>query len=59
MMDQLMASFHALQISLSSVLMALDGIMVALIAVCMVIPGDQPEKFLGQMLELIRKYSKK
>lgn len=59
MMDQLMASIHTLQASFSSVLMALDGVTVALIAICMIIPGEQPEKFLGQVLDVIRKYSKK
>jgi hypothetical protein len=40
---------------LGSVSLVLTG----LIAICMMIPGDQPEKALQSILDLIKKFSKK
>lgn len=36
-----------------------SAVLVALIALFMVIPGDQPEKALQSVLDIIKKFSKK
>lgn len=38
---------------------ALNGLLLALIAVCALIPGEQPEKALQGLVDLISKLSKK
>lgn len=37
----------------------LNSLLVAIIAIALVIPGDQPEKFLKQVVDFISKFSKK
>lgn len=41
------------------VLGALHGLLLALIALFMLIPGEQPEKFLQGVADFVEKYSKK
>lgn len=41
------------------VLVAINGFLAAVIAICMLIPGDQPEKFLQALVDFISKFSKK
>ena len=36
-----------------------EALLVAIIAICMLIPGDQPEKALQKAVDLIKKFSKK
>ena len=40
-------------------LVLINAALTALIALFMVIPGEQPEKFLQQLVDFISKYSKK
>lgn len=44
---------------LIQLLAALPPLLSAAIAIAMVIPGDQPEKFLQQVLDFITRFSKK
>ena len=38
---------------------ALDAVIMAVIAICLFVPGDQPEAFLQQMVDFLRKLSRK
>jgi hypothetical protein len=40
-------------------LVVINGLIVAIIAVCMLIPGDQPEKTLQKIVDILSKFSKK
>lgn len=38
---------------------ALNAVLLALIALCLLIPGEQPEKFLQSVVDVLSKISKK
>jgi hypothetical protein len=38
---------------------AITALLTAVIAICQLIPGDQPEKFLQGVVDLISKFSRK
>lgn len=38
---------------------ALNAVLVAVIALCMMIPGDQPEKFLKEVVDFLSRFSAK
>jgi len=38
-------------------IIAVDGLLVALIAIFMLVPGEQPEKFMQWMLDQLKKFS--
>jgi len=38
---------------------AVVGVLTAIIGLCMLIPGDQPEKFLKGVVDVLAKFSKK
>ena len=40
-------------------LAAVDAVLIAAIAICMLIPGDQPEKALQKIVDFIGSFSKK
>lgn len=40
-------------------LAAANGVLLALISVCLLIPGEQPEKFLQSIVDFISKFSRK
>jgi hypothetical protein len=42
-----------------ALLMAISAVLSALIAVCMIIPGEQPEKALQGIVEFLAKFSRK
>jgi hypothetical protein len=37
----------------------IEGILAALLAVAMLVPGDQPDKTLEKILDFVKKYSRK
>lgn len=43
----------------AEILVAVQGLIAAIIAVCLIIPGEQPEKFLQSILDFLSKLSKK
>jgi hypothetical protein len=40
-------------------LTSVEGVLVSVIALCMMIPGEQPEKFLQGVVDFIAKFSRK
>ena len=44
---------------LPEILGLVSSILIPVIALCMLIPGEQPEKFLQSVVNLIAKFSKK
>lgn len=54
-MDILKFLFENYQVIIDGIL----GVLMAIIAVAMIIPGEQPEKFLQGIVDFIKKFSKK
>lgn len=58
-MEQMM---HVLQMIVErgpAVLSAIVGLLSAVIAVCLLIPGEQPEKALQAIVDFLKKFSRK
>jgi acetolactate synthase small subunit len=58
-MEQIM---HVLQMIVEkgpAVLSAIIGLLSAVIAVCLLIPGEQPEKALQAIVDFLKKFSRK
>lgn len=51
-MDWLLANWQ-------NVLAALNALLLGVIAICVMIPGEQPEKFLQGVVDFIAKFSRK
>lgn len=58
-MDKVMAIFQWILANYQILLSALVGVCSSLIAVFMLIPGEQPEKFLQGAVDFLSKFSKK
>lgn len=43
----------------SEIVAAVTGLFSAVIIICLMIPGDQPEKFLQSVVDVLEKFSKK
>lgn len=48
-----------LSLNWDALLIAVQGILMGVIAISIMIPGDQPEKFLQSIVDFVSKFSKK
>ena len=58
-MEAVLEFFKWLLANYAQVLAALNGVLAALIAFFLLIPSEQPEKFLQSVLDFLSKFSKK
>lgn len=58
-MDTLIAIFNFIALNYQMVLASVVAILTAVIAICLVIPGEQPEKALQGVVDFLTKFSKK
>jgi len=58
-MDKLLAILSFLQSNFQAILTAIIAAITAVIGVAMLIPGDQPEKFLQSVVDFLAKFSVK
>jgi len=58
-MEQVLAIMNWIIASGPNFLSALIAVLSALIALCLMIPGEQPEKFLQSVVDFLSKFSKK
>jgi hypothetical protein len=43
----------------NEILVAVEGMLMGVIGICLLIPGDQPEKALQAIVDFLKKFSKK
>jgi hypothetical protein len=51
--------FGWLALNWQALLAGVNGVFAALIVICLLIPGEQPEKFLQAIVDFLAKFSKK
>jgi len=58
-MAQVLAVFQWILANYSMLIAAINAVVLALIALFMIIPGEQPEKFFQGVADFLAKFSKK
>lgn len=58
-MDKLLPVINFISANLGAILNAVSGLLTAVIVIALMIPGEQPEKFLQSVVDFLQKFSKK
>jgi hypothetical protein len=58
-MDKVLQIFNFIATNYQAIISALIGILSSIVAIALMIPGDQPEKTLQSIVDFLAKFSKK